>query len=119
MKSKGNADGLATLNLDGKLVDTQLPAIHLVSLGDTNITSVSNGEVLSYNLETQKWVNKDIWSGNDSIDNGLAFGPNAKATAEFARQIRPGTNSSTKTLNFLGYRLLDSDGRIPNTRIRG
>ena len=58
-------------------------------------------------------------AGNGSIDNGLAFGPNAKATVEFACQIGPGTNSSTKTLNFLGYRILDSDSRIPNTRIRG
>lgn len=118
MNSKGKEGGLASLGIDGKLASTQLPNLYLISLDDINLSSISDGEVLTYDLTSQKWVNKEPWTTEGTINGGLAIGPNAKATAEFACQIGPGTNGATKTLNFLGYRILNDDGRIPNTRLR-
>ena len=118
MDSKGQPSGLATLDTSGKLSTAQVPDLFLTTLGDIDFTAVADGDVLSYDLATQKWTNKEYVANTATGENALAIGPNAKATAEFACQIGPGTNNATKTLNFLGYRILNEDGRIPSTRLR-
>lgn len=47
----------------------------------------------------------------------MAIGYEAKATAEGAYQLGEGTNSSTNTLQFKTYTLLDSNGTIPVQRL--
>lgn len=94
--------------------------IKISNMPDVELTTITDGEVLIYDLNKQKWINSDKEKifNNSTEANALAIGQNAKATAEFACQIGAGTNNTTKTLNFLGYRILEEDGRIPNTRLR-
>ena len=51
------------------------------------------------------------------VDGGVAFGNNAKVTAENAIQIGEGTNEEENTFNFREWQLVNSEGHIPNERI--
>lgn len=52
-----------------------------------------------------------------SAQNGFAGGNNAKATVSGAVQLGTGTNSTSNTLQFRGYQVVDADGKIPDDRI--
>lgn len=102
-------------------VKTSVEDTKLSTLPDVDVTNATDGDFLEYDSTQGKWVSasENFVTNNATGSNALAIGDNAKATGEFACQIGPGTNSAEQTLNFLGYRILEKDGRIPNTRLRG
>lgn len=51
------------------------------------------------------------------VEGGVAFGTNAKVTAENAVQIGAGTNEISNTFNFREWQLLNAEGHIPNERL--
>ena len=57
------------------------------------------------------------YSSNTSAANAIAIGTSAKATAENAIQLGGGTNAEANTFNVRGYKLLNSDGKIPTERL--
>lgn len=51
------------------------------------------------------------------VEGGVAFGTNARVTAENAVQIGAGTNAISNTFNFREWQLLNAEGHIPNERL--
>lgn len=102
-------------------LQTSVDNTKLSTLPDVSVGNATNGDFLEYDSTQGKWVSasENFVTNNATGSNALAIGNNAKATGEFSCQIGPGTNSAEQTLNFLGYRILEKDGRIPNTRLRG
>ena len=49
--------------------------------------------------------------------NGFAGGENASATASGAIQLGEGTNAESNTLKFRNFKIVDSNGKIPNDRL--
>lgn len=76
---KGEANGIATLNEDGKVPTEQLPNISLATLSDVEITAPTDKQALVYNAQTEKWEPGDSAgasfsiSGNKLTLNGNSF----------------------------------------------
>ncbi len=57
LSAKGIANGYASLDSTSKLTASQLPAISLNSLSNVAISSVQNGQYLTYNSTSSAWSN--------------------------------------------------------------
>lgn len=75
-----------------------------IAIGYLASCSGTSGLAVGYNAQAGLW--------------GGAFGNNAKATAQYAYQIGPGTNSTANTFQVFTFQLLDkTTGLIPAERL--
>ena len=101
-------------------LQAQLDDVSLTNLPDVELTAVSSGDALVYDIDKQKWVNsdKEFISNNTMVTDALAIGNGANVTAEYACQIGSGTNAVSQSLQFMNYRIINPDGRFPSNRLR-
>ena len=96
----------------------KIPAERIPELSYANNTAtVANSVSLFGTASTAEKATNVGVSSTASGESSSAFGWQAKATAPYAVQLGAGENSTEHTLQYSGYRIIDTDGAIPAARL--
>ena len=104
--SVGAANGVASLDENGKVPSSQLPGSisgTLAGLDDVNIVTPTDGQVLTYDVSNSVWINSDATggSGGHTIEDSTGTDMTQRTNLQFidANVIDDSTNDRTKIEN--------------------